>query len=87
MHEHGGEECQRLAEGIGEEAVGYESPLLDKGVTPAQFYKEEQDVKSDQDIGNQGKGSARGIIITDWQHGVSLLLLQLELSRFQPALV
>jgi hypothetical protein len=44
MHEHGSEERQKIAEGIGNEAARDESPLPNEGVTAAQLYKEKQDV-------------------------------------------
>jgi hypothetical protein len=75
VHEHGSDECQGLPEGVGKEAARDESPLLNEGVTPSQFYNEEQDVQSDQGIRDQGNGSARGIIIANWQHEIHLLLL------------
>jgi hypothetical protein len=48
MHEHGSEECQKITEGIGEEAARNESPFLNKSVTATQLYKEKQNVQSEQ---------------------------------------
>jgi hypothetical protein len=66
--------------GIGKEAARNESPLPNKSVTATQLYKEKQDVESDQGIRDQRNGSARGIIITDWDHKIYLLLLKISIS-------
>ncbi len=68
MHEHGSEERQKITGGIGKEAAGNKSPLTNKSFTATQLYKEKQDVQSDQGIRDQRNSSARGIIITDWDH-------------------
>jgi hypothetical protein len=68
MHEHGSEERQKITEGIGKEAARNESPLPNKSVTATPLYKEKQDVQSEQGIRDQRNSSARGIIITDWDH-------------------
>jgi hypothetical protein len=81
MHEHGREKRRKIADGIGKKAAGDESPLHNKGVTAAQFNKEEQDVHNDQGIGNQRNSSTSTIIITDWEHKIYLLLLWLDLSQ------
>jgi hypothetical protein len=81
MHEHGSEERQKITEGIGKEAARNESPLPNKSVTATQLYKEKQDVQSDQGIRDQWNSSARGIIITDWEHRTYLLLLWVDLSQ------
>jgi hypothetical protein len=81
MHEHGREERQKITEGIGKETARNESPLPNKRVTAALLYKERQDVQSDQGIRDQRNSSAGGIIITDWEHEISLLFLCLDLSQ------
>jgi len=81
MHEHGSEERQKTTEGIGKEAARNESPFPNKSVTATLLYKEKQDVQSDQGIRDQRNSSARGIIITDWEHEIYLLLLWLDLSQ------
>jgi hypothetical protein len=68
MHEHGSEERQKIAGGIGKEAAGNESPFSNKCLTATHLYKEEQDVQSDQGIRDQRNGSASSIIITNWEH-------------------
>jgi hypothetical protein len=65
VHEHGSEERQKIASGIGNEAAWDESPFRNKSVAPTQLYKEKQDVQSDQAIRDQRSSPARGIIITD----------------------
>src|SRR3989304_7841778 len=91
MHEHGSEEGHRITEGIGKEAGWNESPFSNEGVAASQLYKEEQDVQSDQGIRDQRNRSARGIVITDWKHGVYLLQSRLDLSqlhdRMSPAIL
>jgi hypothetical protein len=81
MHEHGSEERQKITEGIGKEAARNESPFPNKSLAATQLYKEKQDVQSDQGIRDQRNSSARGIIITDWEHKIYLLLLWLDLSQ------
>jgi hypothetical protein len=80
MHEHGSEERQKIAEGIGKEAARNESPPFNKGVTATQLYKEKQDVQSDQGIRDQRNSSAAAIIITDWEHKIYLLLFRFFLQ-------
>jgi hypothetical protein len=75
MHEHGGEKCQKIANGVGQESAGDKGPPHDKRVTTAQLYEEKQYIQGDQSIGDQWDRSTRAIIITDWEHGISLLLL------------
>src|SRR5450830_50792 len=75
VHEHGSEDGQETGAGIGKEAAGDKSPFHNESVTATQFYQEEQNVQSDQGISNKRNSSARGIIITDWQHKTHLLLL------------
>jgi hypothetical protein len=81
VHEHGSEERQPITAGIGKEAARHESPLSNKRVTATQLYKEKQDIQSDQGIRDQRNSSTRGIIITDWEHKIYLLLLWLDLSQ------
>jgi hypothetical protein len=50
MHEHGSEKCRKIADGIGKEAAGNESPLHNKGVAAIHLNEEEQDVQDDQYI-------------------------------------
>src|SRR5450759_2043827 len=75
VHEHGSEDGQEPRAGIGKEAAGDESPFHNKSITATQLYQEKQDVQSDQGICDKRNSSARGIIITDWQHKTHLLLL------------
>jgi hypothetical protein len=75
MHEHGSEERQKITGGIGKEAPRNESPVPNKRVAAAELYKEKQDVKSDQGICDQRDSSARGIIITDWEHTLAPFVL------------
>jgi hypothetical protein len=81
MHEHGSEERQKITEGIAKEAARNESPLSNKSVTATQFHIEKQDVQGDQGIRDQRNSSARGIIITDWEHKIYLLFVWLDLSQ------
>jgi hypothetical protein len=82
MHEHGGEERQKITGGIGKESARNESPLHNKRVTATQLDKEKQPVQSDQYIRDQRKSSASAIIITDGEeHKIYLLLLRLNLSQ------
>jgi hypothetical protein len=84
MHEHGSEERQKITEGIGKEAARNESPLPNKSVTATQLYKEKQDVQSDEGIRDQRKSSARGIVITYWEHKIYLLLLAINICSIGP---
>jgi hypothetical protein len=81
MHEHGSEEGQKITGGIGKETARNERPFPNKSVTATQLYKEKQDVQSDQGIRDERNSSTRGIIITDWEHKIYLLLLWLELTQ------
>jgi hypothetical protein len=85
MHEHGSEKRQKITEGIGKEAAGNESPLPNKNVTATLLYKEKQDVQSDQGIRDQRNSSARGIIITDWEHKIYLLAKESDLLAINPS--
>src|SRR5450759_5280142 len=75
VHEHRSEDGQETGAGIGKEAAGDKSPFHNESVTATQLYQEKQNVQSDQGIRDQWNSSARGIIITDWQHKTHLLLL------------
>src|SRR5580765_5906560 len=86
MHEHGREERRKITEGVGKEAARNEGPLPNKSITAALLYKEKQDVQSDQGIRDQRNSSARGIIITDWEHETYLLFLWLDLSQLHIAM-
>jgi hypothetical protein len=44
MHEHGGEEGQKIAYGIGKEAAWNESPFPNKSITTGQLYNKKQDI-------------------------------------------
>jgi hypothetical protein len=65
MHEHGREDRRNIADGIGKEPAGNESPSSDEGVPAAQLHKEEKNVQSDHGIRDYWKSSAAGIIIAD----------------------
>jgi hypothetical protein len=77
VHEHGTEERQEITSGIGQEAGRHEGPLHNKRVTATQLYQEEEHIQGDQGIRDHRNGPARGIIITDWEHEIFLLLIEL----------
>ena len=72
---------RKSPKGLARKRLRNESPLPNKSVTATQLYKEKQDVQSDQGIRDQRNSSASGIIITDWEHKIYLLLLWLDLSQ------
>jgi hypothetical protein len=75
MHAHGSEDRQKITGGIGKEAARNESPRPKRvTVTATQLYKK-TDVQSDQGIPDQRNSSVRGIIITDGNITLLLLLL------------
>jgi hypothetical protein len=82
MHEHGCEDGQKISAGISKEAAGDKGPLLNKRITAAHFYEEEQDVQSEQGISDQRKNSARGIIVTDGKHNDLTPLLYTRAACF-----
>jgi hypothetical protein len=41
MHEHGGEKCDEISNGIGKKAAGNECPLHNKIITANHLHKEE----------------------------------------------
>jgi hypothetical protein len=78
MHEHGGEQRQKIGAGIGEETAGHERPLLDERVAAREFHEEKERIQDDQGIGDNRNRSASAIVIPNWQHVIlsaSLALL------------
>jgi hypothetical protein len=50
VHEHGSEDRQEITAGVGKEAARNEGPLHNKSFTATQFYKEVDEIHSDQGI-------------------------------------
>jgi hypothetical protein len=68
VHKHGSDECQEIPGGIRKKATGNEGPLLNESVPATELSEEEEDVQSNQAIGDPWNRSSSGIVITDRKH-------------------
>jgi hypothetical protein len=68
VHEYGSEECQEIPGGIRKKATGNEGPSLNESIPATKLSEEEEDVQSNQTIGDPWNRSPSRIVITDGKH-------------------
>jgi hypothetical protein len=61
----------KSAAGFATKRLGTKDHFHNERFAATQLYKEEQNIQSDQSIGDQRNSSARRIVITNWEHKVS----------------